>query len=222
MSQPAGPHKGLQHCTVWHELTCDFSLCIPNPLVQFCASTQLKAFCHCPCVPVVGLQPCPANTVTDDQIPGFANPPDAVTGPDGCSPKPGYGWESGTATECAIGFYKEGYTSDPCQQCGKGLTTAATRSTSRTLCITMPGWQRLQAGDEYAVPCDVGSYAAGAGDICNLCPVGSSTLYPQSSNIGQCVSCSPGWGIDAGTGLCSQCQAGAYGPGGVAEACTTW
>ncbi len=69
------------------------------------------------------LQPCPENTVTDDQYPGSPSP--VYTSPDSCLAKPGYCWSNKVASKAPVGYYKPGYNNMDCTACGTGLTTVA-------------------------------------------------------------------------------------------------
>jgi hypothetical protein len=84
----------------------------------------------------------------------------------------------------------------------------------------------VDPAEDYAVPCDLGSYSAGAvgGDLtCTACPTGSTTEYPMSSDKQQCTVCFPGWGeitpASPGGNLCTRCTPGTFSPGGSDNKC---
>lgn len=173
------------------------------------------------------LQPCPENTVTPDKEVGYdgvaAGP---YLSPADCKAKPGYGWANNVATACTIGEYKEGYTNDDCKVCGTGLTTLANMADRAALCVPLPGWYKVDPTHDYAVPCDLGSYSAGAvgnAFTCTACPTGSTTEFPMSSDKSQCTVCIPGWGSNLAAGpsdsLCNKCAPGSFSPGGSDNEC---
>lgn len=173
-------------------------------------------------------QPCPDNTVTADMIPGFDSPPDAVLGgPDACYAIPGHAWSSnGLVEACDVGSYREGFTTNPaqdCVPCGEGLTTAGNGTAMRTDCHTLPGYFVGQNPDDaFAMPALAGFYAAGNDDSLHQCAEGSSTLFAQASSADACVVATPGWGFDAATGLIARCTSGTFSPGGAEQACMPW
>jgi hypothetical protein len=120
---------------------------------------------------------------------------------------------------CAAGFYAPGFDNQACVKCGEGLTTATTASAKSADCVPLPGWQRKNRADQYAVPCDVGYFSGGGpSSVCRKCPLGSTTLYAQSFNASQCSVCAPGWGYSGGS-QCALCAPGSFSPGGSDAPC---
>jgi hypothetical protein len=199
-----------------------------------CPSLRLHhQYCWCAAQPLL-LQPCPENTVTPDKQVGYdATAVGALAGPylspADCMAKPGYGWANNVATACTVGEYKEGYTNDDCKVCGTGLTTLAAMADSASLCVPLPGWENVAGTNDYAVPCALGFYSAGAvgnAFACTACPPGSTTEFPMSSDPSQCTVCFPGWGSlpsNAATGpgnsYCKKCEPATFSPGGSDNAC---
>ena len=128
----------------------------------------------CVVVLLLVLQPCPQNTVTDDQFAGTAATPPYIS-PDSCLAKPGYCWANNIASKAPIGYYKPGYNNMDCSTCGTGLTTLQEGADEPSDCVPLPGWEKQAASDEFAVPCLQGYYSAGGDSAvaCSACPLGS-------------------------------------------------
>lgn len=86
---------------------------------------------------LAALQPCPAHTVTPDQVvPEDAQPDselyasvtsNAVTSMDQCSTLPGYGWDDGRAVPCSVGHYAPGFHNQVCMCVGMSQAPACER-----------------------------------------------------------------------------------------------
>lgn len=187
---------------------------------------QISAFTLC-CVVILllFLQPCPQNTVTDDQFAGNAATPPYIS-PDSCLAKPGYCWANNIASKAPVGYYKPGYNNMDCSTCGTGLTTLQEGADEPSDCVPLPGWEKQAASDDFAAPCLQGYYSAGGDSAvaCTACPLGSTTQSPMSNDVSQCAVCFPGWGANpnypgAGQDVCSKCEPGTFSPGGSDNAC---
>ncbi len=138
--------------------------------------------------------------------------------------QPGYG--GANWAPCAVGFYKSVTSSDACQACPFGSTTVFEHSVALADCVAAPGFfGDLNTGFQQ---CAAGSYKPTTGSgSCTPCPAGSTCRRCHQRCVcsltgwratatwetgGRCT-CQPGFARDAG-GLCIECAADFYCPGG--------
>ncbi|KAF8061892.1 Svep1 [Scenedesmus sp. PABB004] len=168
--------------------------------------------------------PCPSGLRTLDE---------ASTGVALCLMPPGMELAANATviTECAIGFYKEGWNRNPCVPCGAGVVTAETGSVGRDACLVPAGWGLASYFPLTAKPCTNNTYgddvprAAVSNARCLPCTPGMYTrdvldnaLAPAGYSSEQECLVPPGWGTTT-TDQVQRCDPGTFNPGRNREPC---
>ena len=122
-----------------------------------------------------------------------------------CACNPGFGYDAGGCTACALGEYKSMRKNEGCQQCPMGTSTERTGATEKEDCKCEKGTY----GEDCA-PCPKGSYCPGSGTN-KSCPLNSTTESGGSSSIEDC-KCLPGHqpSENSDSPPCEPCQPGRY------------
>ena len=158
-----------------------------------------------PCAPrllcaLAAPQPCPAHTVTADQVvPEDAQPDselyasvtsNAVTSMDQCSTLPGYGWGDGQAVPCSVGFYAPGFDNQVCV-CVRLSQAPACKPDQHSLswrCLALHVLNFLHSSPTLlALTCC-------CTQACVACGQGLTTVTTMSRRTTDCIAL-PGWEI---------------------------
>ncbi|KAF8059701.1 hypothetical protein HT031_005109 [Scenedesmus sp. PABB004] len=139
----------------------------------------------------------------------------------------------GNITECAAGWYKDGWNRNNCTSCGAGLTSPV-GAVARESCLVPAGFgltSPAAAADWAAAPCELGAYGAdearpAASNVrCVPCPTGTLTgdqlgtprSGPEYTSETACLV-RPGWGMTAAGA--EECLPGTYNAGRNRAGCT--